>query len=184
MDKTVIIKNPTVEPASRFTEYDIYLFKQGNHSYLYEKLGSHPMTLGGIEGAYFAVWAPNAQSVTVIGDFNDWNTQSHPLIVRGDHSGIWEGFIAGILPGRIYKYHILSKYNQYTTNKGDPFAFSWELPPRTASVVTKLNYEWGDRLWMENRNRSNSMDAPITIYEVHLGSWRRVPEDGNRSLSY
>src|ERR1700756_3359632 len=119
-------KNHTVEPASLFTEYDIYLFKQGNHSYLYEKLGSHPMTVEDVEGTYFAVWAPNAERVSVIGDFNGWNSRSHPLLVKGDQSGIWEGFIPGVQPGGIYKYRIASRYNGYEVNKGDPFAFSWE----------------------------------------------------------
>src|SRR5712671_3669159 len=113
MDKAQTRKKQIVEPATLFTEYDIYLFKQGNHSFLYEKLGSHPMTVDGVEGTYFAVWAPNAERVTVIGDFNDWNIQSHPLIVRGDHSGIWEGFIAEVRPGGIYNYHIASRYNRY-----------------------------------------------------------------------
>jgi len=174
----------TVQPASLFTEYDIYLFKEGNHFHLYEKFGSHSMTVDGTEGTYFAVWAPNAERVTVIGNFNGWNARSHPLTVRGDGSGIWEGFITDIRPGAVYKYHIVSRYDRYEVDKGDPFAFSWEAPPKTASAVADLQYDWADQNWMANRRKSNSLNVPMTIYEVHFGSWRRVPEEGNRPLTY
>lgn len=170
--------------ASLITDHDIYLFKQGSHFKLYDKLGSRPMTVDGIEGTYFSVWAPNAQSVSVIGDFNIWNSESHLLNVRWDSSGIWEGFIPGIRKGDIYKYHIVSKYNNYRVNKGDPFAFYWEIPPRTASRVWELDYEWGDNEWIKERYKANALNAPLAIYEVHLSSWRRVPEEGNRSLTY
>ncbi|UCD36048.1 MAG: 1,4-alpha-glucan branching protein GlgB, partial [Nitrospiraceae bacterium] len=120
----------------------------------------------------------------VTGDFNGWDRESHQLAPRWDGSGIWEGFVPGIARGGIYKYHITSRYNGYSVDKGDPFAFHWELPPRTASVVWDLDYEWNDALWMSSRKERNALDAPYAVYEVHLGSWRRVPEEGNRFLNY
>jgi 1,4-alpha-glucan branching enzyme len=173
-----------VHPVSRFTDHDIYLFKEGSHCQLHDKLGSHPMTVAGIAGTYFAVWAPNAEGVSVIGDFNKWNPTAHPLAVRWDGSGIWEGFIPGIGSGVLYKYHLISKNKPFKVNKGDPFAFGWENPPKTSSVVWDLAYDWKDQDWMADRHRHNALSAPISIYEVHLGSWRRVPEEGNRSLTY
>ncbi|HHT9119387.1 MAG TPA: 1,4-alpha-glucan branching protein GlgB [Candidatus Hypogeohydataceae bacterium YC41] len=173
-----------VSDVSLLTEYDIFLFKEGNQSHLYEKLGSHIVSHNGVKGAYFAVWAPNAERVSVIGDFNRWDKKSHPLKVREDGSGVWEGFFEGITNGTIYKYHVISRYHNYKVNKGDPFAFLWETPPKTASVVWDLGYEWGDSKWMENRNKVNAHNAPLAIYEVHLGSWRRVPEERNRFLTY
>jgi len=166
------------------TDHDIYLFKEGNHFNLYSKLGSHIISMNGCEGTYFAVWAPNAERVSVMGDFNQWNEESHLLKVRKDGSGIWEGLIPGVSHGDVYKYHIVSKYHFYQVDKGDPFAFRWESPPKTASMVWDLNYEWGDGKWMQNRYNANALDAPWAIYEVHLGSWRRVPEEGNRFLTY
>ncbi len=170
--------------VSLFTDYDIYLFKQGNHFRLYEKLGAHLMTVNNIQGAFFGVWAPNAANVSVIGDFNGWNTETHPLRVREDGSGIWEGFIPHIKQGSLYKYHIVSKYNHYEVDKGDPYAFYWEVSPKTASIVWDLSYEWKDSAWMTNRYKSNNLQSPFSIYEVHLGSWRRVPEENNRFLTY
>ena len=170
--------------VSFFTEHDIYLFKEGNHFRLYNMLGSHPFTVNGEEGTYFSVWAPNAEMVMVTGDFNGWDKESHPLGARWDGSGIWEGFIAGVKKGDTYKYHVISKYNNYRVDKGDPFALYSEVSPRTASVVWKLNYEWQDKEWMVNRHKSNALSSPFSVYEVHLGSWRRVPEDGNRFLDY
>jgi len=166
------------------TDHDIYLFKEGNHFSLYDKLGSHPLTIDGKEGIYFAVWAPNAETVSVIGNFNGWNKGSHSLMPRWDGSGIWEGFIPGISKGEVYKYHIVSRHNNYSVDKGDPFAFCWELPPKTASVAWPLDYEWSDSEWMSNRHAHNNLDAPFSVYEVHLGSWRRVPEENNRFLTY
>ncbi|HDH50927.1 MAG TPA: 1,4-alpha-glucan branching protein GlgB [Nitrospirae bacterium] len=174
----------TGQSASLFTEHDIYLFREGSHFRLYNKLGSHLMTVGGVKGTYFALWAPNAEKVFLIGDFNGWNRGSHPLSVRWDGSGIWEGFIPGIQKGDIYKYHIVSRYNSYRVDKGDPFAYYWEQSPKTASVVWELGYQWQDDEWMANRYKVNSLDAPYSIYEVHLGSWRRVPEEGDRRLNY
>lgn len=170
--------------VSLFSDQDIYLFKEGNHFKLYEKLGSHPMTVNGIEGTYFAVWAPNAEQVSVTGDFNGWNKVSHKLMPRWDASGIWEGFIPGIGKGDIYKFHIVSKYNNYSVDKGDPYALHWELPPRTGSIVWEIDYVWNDSDWMANRHKHNSLKAPYSIYEVHLGSWKRVPEEGDRFLNY
>jgi 1,4-alpha-glucan branching enzyme len=169
---------------SLLTAYDIYLFKEGTHAALYEKLGAHPMTVEGICGTLFAVWAPNAKAVSVIGDFNGWNSTSHPLRVREDQSGIWEGFIPSVSKGAIYKYHIHSRYNDYHVEKGDPFALCWETPPKTGSIVWELDYNFQDDDWKQNLSRHNSLASPMSIYEVHLGSWRRVPEEGNRSLSY
>ncbi len=172
------------ENVTLFSDQDIYLFKQGNHFRLYDKLGSHIVTAGNTQGAYFALWAPNAKSVSVVGDFNNWNKKSHYLQRREDDSGIWEGFLPGIAQGASYKYHLVSRYNNYSVDKGDPFAFRWESPPETASRVWDLAYTWGDGTWMKQRHKSNALDAPMATYEVHLGSWRRVPEEGNRFLTY
>ena len=168
------------------TEHDIYLFREGTHGRAYEKLGAHtlPAHAGRPAGTYFAVWAPNAASVAVIGDFNDWNDTAHPLAPRQDSSGIWEAFVAHVGPGALYKYHIVSHQHGYTVDKSDPFAFRCETPPRTASVVWELGYEWGDAGWLEQRAKHNALTAPWSIYELHLGSFRRVPEQGNRPLNY
>ena len=171
-------------PVSLLTDQDIYLFKEGNHFQLYNKLGSHLTSVNGVQGVYFAVWAPNAERVSVAGDFNQWNKESHPLTVRGDGSGIWEGFIEGIGNGAAYKYHVASRYNDYRTMRGDPFAFRWETPPKTASQTWDINYEWNDGEWMKNRHAVNSIHAPLSVYEIHPGSWRRAPEEGNRFLTY
>jgi len=170
--------------VSFLTDQDIYLFKQGNHFKLYEKLGAHLSTVDGEEGTLFSVWAPNAEKVSVIGDFNGWDKNSHHLRLRGDGSGIWEGFTPGVGAGAAYKYHVASRYRNYSADKGDPFSFYWQPPPRTASVVWPLSYGWNDDEWMKKRNSSNSLTGPISIYEVHPGSWRRVPEEDNRSLTY
>ncbi len=174
---------------SRLSEQDIYLFNEGTHYRLYERLGSHPGTKDGQAGTWFAVWAPNAERVSVMGDWNGWSTSPAPedaLALRGG-SGIWEGFLPGIGVGARYKYHVVSKYppgRAYRADKADPFAFHTEVPPAQASVVWDLDYEWGDGDWMAERAGRQSLSAPMSIYEVHLGSWRRVPEEGDRSLSY
>jgi 1,4-alpha-glucan branching enzyme len=171
---------------SLITDHDIYLFKEGSHSRLYEKLGSHLMIVDGVAGILFAVWAPNAEQVSVMGDFNDWNNASHRLAARWDGSGIWEGFVPGLKNGSLYKYHVVSRTGGYRVDKGDPYAFAWELSHRTgsASVVWDLGHEWNDGAWMETRRSRNASDAPIAVYEMHIGSWRRVQDEGNRSLSY
>ncbi len=162
---------------------DLYLFNEGSHYRLYEKLGAHLTSAGVEEGTYFAVWAPNARQVSVVGDFNGWNNTSHPLRPRGQ-SGIWEGFIPKLGRGRLYKYHIVSHYKGYQVDKADPFAIFTEIPPKTACVTWDLEYSWGDGEWMTNRRGRNALDAPISVYEVHLGSWQRVPDENYRSLSY
>lgn len=184
MKKQEITKKKVRHDVSLFTSHDIYLFKEGNHFRLYSKLGSHAMIVDGEKGIYFALWAPNAKRVTVIGNFNKWNKETHELLLRPDKSGIWEGFIPGVKKGDIYKYHIVSKYRKYRVDKGDPFSFYCELSPQTASITWNLNYTWNDHKWMVNRAKYNSLNAPMSIYEVHLGSWRRVPEENNRYLNY
>jgi 1,4-alpha-glucan branching enzyme len=168
------------------TEQDIYLFREGSHFRAYDKLGAHPAEAraGHSAGTRFAVWAPNAASVSVVGDFNGWQPNEHPLEARGDSSGIWSAFIKGVRPGALYKYHIASKLGGYRVQKADPFAFHAETPPRTASVVWDLSYEWGDAEWMSRRAQVNAADKPWSVYEVHVGSWRRVPGEHDRSLTY
>jgi 1,4-alpha-glucan branching enzyme len=165
------------------SEHDLYLFNEGSHFRLDEKLGAHPLRVDKVDGTYFAVWAPNAQNVSVVGNFNDWNDASHPLRPRGQ-SGIWEGFYPGVGKGALYKYHIASRHNGYRVEKTDPFSIFNEVPPKTASIVWDLDYSWQDREWIEKRHEHNALDKPMSIYEIHLGSWRRRPEEGNRSLSY
>jgi 1,4-alpha-glucan branching enzyme len=155
--------------VSTLTDHDIYLFKEGNHFRLYEKFGSHRMTVEGQKGVHFAVWAPNAAVVSVTGDFNEWNPASHPLKLRADDTGIWEGFIPGIGKDVLYKYHIVSRYKDYRADKGDPFAFLWQVAPKTASVVSDLDYEWQDADWMKTRRKNNSLSSPIAVYEMHPG---------------
>ena len=176
-----------VKPHSLFTEFDIYLFKSGKHFRLYDKMGSHPMTLDGVKGVYFAVWAPSAKVVSVIGDFNFWLEGEHALNVRWDDSGIWEGFIPDVKVGAIYKYKIQSAIDDIKTEKADPYARRCEHPPKTASVVYNTDYahKWKDTKWMKKRGSNNALDAPYSVYEVHLGSWRKKAEENhNRSLSY
>jgi 1,4-alpha-glucan branching enzyme len=169
--------------VSLLEEDDLHLFNEGTHYRLYNKLGAHPIACDGMPGTYFAVWAPNAANVYAIGDFNGWNKRSHPLQPKGS-SGIWEGFIAGLSTGEIYKFHIVSRHHHYSADKADPFAVHAETPPKTGSLVWDMAYAWGDRDWMRERHRHNALDAPMSIYEVHLGSWMRVPEENNRSLTY
>ncbi|SET24805.1 1,4-alpha-glucan branching enzyme [Nitrosomonas marina] len=180
MDQIESIKHD----ISLLTEGDIYLFRQGTHARLYDKLGAHQIVHKNQQGTFFAVWAPNAQSVSVIGDFNNWSADAHPLKMRSDDSGVWEGFIPGLLSGTVYKYHIVSRYHGYRVDKGDPFAFFWETPPKTASKTWDMDYEWNDADWMNNRKAVNDLDAPLSIYEMHSGSWRRLVEEDNRPLNY
>ncbi|MDR1943917.1 MAG: 1,4-alpha-glucan branching protein GlgB [Synergistaceae bacterium] len=166
-------------------EKDIYFFREGNHTKLYDVLGSHVIENDGEKGTLFSVWAPNAKSVSVIGDFNGWNPESHQLASRWDSSGIWEGFIPGAGHGDIYKYRIASHAGGRVLEKSDPFAFWWETPPRSASSVWDLSgFGWSDGDWMAARRERNGITSPHSVYEVHLGSWRHVPEEGGRSLSY
>jgi 1,4-alpha-glucan branching enzyme len=165
------------------SDSDLHYFNEDTHSRLYAKLGAHPLTVDATRGTYFAVWAPNAAQVYVMGDFNSWCKDSHPLQPRGQ-SGIWEGFIAEVEAGAVYKYHIRSRHGGYSVDKADPYGFCHETPPRTASVVWELCYDWGDQAWMAERAQRHTLTAPMAVYEAHLGSWRRVPEDNNRFLSY
>jgi 1,4-alpha-glucan branching enzyme len=165
------------------TDNDLYLFNEGTHHRLYSKLGAHLITLGSVKGVYFAVWAPNAERVSIMGDFNGWHKSTHALRPRGN-SGIWQGFVPDLGPGETYKFHIESRYRGYKVDKADPFGFAAETAPRTASVVSDLNYAWQDGEWMKRRHERNGLAAPYSVYEVHLGSWRRVREEGNRSLTY
>ncbi len=165
-----------VQHHSLFTDFDIKLFKAGKHFRLYEKLGAHLMEVDGVKGVYFAVWAPSAQSVSVVGDFNYWIQGEHQLHVRWDNSGIWEGFIPGVEKGSTYKYKIQSNNGGIITEKADPFALYCEHPPQTASVIWDLEYKWKDSKWMQTRKDTNALDKPYSVYEVHLGSWKRNSE--------
>jgi 1,4-alpha-glucan branching enzyme len=177
------LTQPAQTDFTLLSDHDIYLFNEGSHFRLYEKLGAHTARINNVEGTYFAVWAPDAEQVSVLGNFNNWNQSSHLLSPRGS-SGIWEGFFPGIGQGALYKYHIRSRFKGYRVNKTDPFAIFNEVPPKTASIVWDLNYAWNDQEWIERRHEHNGLDKPMAIYEIHLGSWRRRPEEGNRSLSY
>ncbi|SKB55219.1 1,4-alpha-glucan branching enzyme [Salegentibacter holothuriorum] len=168
---------------SLFSEFDINLFKSGKHYRLYEKFGSHTLTLNKVKGTYFAVWAPGAKQVSVIGDFNFWKDGEHLLDVRWDGSGIWEGFIPNVEKGNLYKYKIHSNHNEIITEKADPYARRCEHPPNTASVVWEDDYKWKDKSWLQKRKKNNSLQAPYSVYEVHLSSWKKKTDE-NRSLSY
>ena len=167
---------------SLFTDFDISLFKAGKHYNLFDLLGAHPMTLNGVQGTYFAVWAPSAKKVSVIGDFNYWLESDHALNVRWDGSGIWEGFLPGVGHGNLYKYKIHSHHNGEVSEKADPFARFCEQPPKTASVVWEEAYTWKDKTWLTKRKKTNQLDQAFSVYEVHLSSWRKKP-DGT-SLTY
>ena len=172
-----------VEPYSRFTDFDVSLFKSGKHFKLYEKFGAHVVEYKGVVGTYFSVWAPNAQYVAVIGNFNGWNRGSHALNARWDSSGIWEGFIPNVGVGETYKYYIKSSTGE-DLEKSDPFALRWELPPHTASIVVDTYYEWTDKEWMAKRYQYNALDKPYSVYEMHVGSWARNPESPDEFLTY
>jgi 1,4-alpha-glucan branching enzyme len=177
------VSRPGQHDYSLLTDDDIYLFNEGNHFRLYEKLGAHVIDNAEIQGTYFAVWAPNAARVSVMGDFNGWSKSSHPLRPRGQ-SGIWERFIPGARKGSRYKYYIRSHRNNYEADKADPFAFFNQIAPEKASIVWNLQYAWQDQAWLARREHQNAFEAPMSIYELHLGSWRRAPEKDNRSLTY
>ena len=168
---------------SRITDDDLYLFNEGSHFRLYDKLGAHPASVSGKAGVYFAVWAPNAEQVSVVGDFNGWDGTRHPLQSRRS-SGIWEGFITGIGKGTRYKFRIKTKFSGYVVDKADPLAVYSQVSPETASVVWDLDYSWQDQDWMNGRHARHLRNAPMAIYEVHLGSWQRMPEENHRPLTY
>ena len=168
---------------SSLSEFDLYLLAEGTHTRAYEKLGAHRSERNGRRGVQFAVWAPNAEQVSIIGDFNQWNSALD--MMRPSPAGVWEGFVPDIGPGAVYKYHIVSRDRRYTVDKADPYGFAAEIRPRTASRVWDLeDYSWLDNSWMANRAKNNSLNAAISIYEVHLGSWRRIAEERNRWLTY
>lgn len=172
-----------VKSHSLFSDMDIHLFREGKHYRLFEKLGSRSIQVEGESGVYFAVWAPNAQSISVIGNFNHWQKNEHPLFPRWDHSGIWEGFIPNITDGEIYKYAIETRSGE-VLEKCDLYAFSWETPPNTATRVQSIAYDWKDSKWMKKRKKHNSLEAPISAYEVHLGSWKRKGQNGEEFYTY
>ena len=177
---------------SAFSEYDLYLFGQGKDNRIYEKMGAHLRAVNGVDGVHFAVWAPNALSVSVIGDFNEWVRAANPMYLRHEELGVWECFVPGLQAGQTYKYAIYSRQNNYRVDKSDPYGFAFELRPRTASIVADIHaHEWGDGAWMQERSQRDHLKAPIAIYEVHPGSWRHIPErhqEGNpeedRFLTY
>ena len=176
---TPVADTPATSPLS---DMDLYLFNEGSHLRLYDKLGAHPASHEGQEGTHFAVWAPNAANVSVIGDFNGWNGESHPMTARGV-SGIWEAFVPGVGVGETYKYRIVSGASDHVVDKADPFAFHTQVPPETASRVSTLEHEWGDDVWMASRGPRQAQQAPISIYELHLGSWRRG-DDPDALMTY
>lgn len=170
-----------VKPYSHLTDFDVALFLNGKHTRLYDKLGAFEIEHEGEIGTFFAVWAPNAESVQVIGNFNFWDKFSHPLMARWDSSGIWEGFIPGVRTGETYKYGIQARSGEYL-EKLDPMGLYCEIPPKTASIVWNTYKEWNDSPWMQSRNTKNALNAPMSIYEVHLGSWQKTLD--NAYLSY
>jgi 1,4-alpha-glucan branching enzyme len=176
-------KEITQDHVSLLTEFDIHLFKSGRHYKLYEKLGSHIVRNGSVDGTYFAVWAPNAKAISVIGNFNGWGSGLHKLLPRWDESGIWEGYFPDIKHGEAYKYAIHSNTGEFL-EKADPFAAYAELPPKTASIVWEPEYDWKDHEWLEQRKAMAGKPQPYSVYEVHIGSWKKKYEDGGRSLSY
>ncbi|HEX7220435.1 MAG TPA: 1,4-alpha-glucan branching protein GlgB [Burkholderiales bacterium] len=172
-----LVNSPVDRPLA-LTGHDLYLFREGTHSRLYEKLGAH--LLG--DGTQFAVWAPNAAEVSVIGDFNGWDARANPM--QGSEAGIWTAKVPQAKHGSFYKYHVVSRHGNWRADKADPYAFRCETPPKTGSMVWKLDYEWNDAEWMKNRARANALDAPWSIYELHLGSWRRSPDHPREPLGY
>jgi 1,4-alpha-glucan branching enzyme len=181
--KTVDVEDP-YRFGTVLGDLDIHLLVEGTHLRSFDKLGAHTATIDSVDGTTFAVWAPNARKVSVIGDFNGWDGRRHPMRCRFE-CGVWELFIPGVTTGALYKYEIKDRFGNLLAEKADPVAFEAELPPKSASVVTDATpYEWTDDEWMRTRAHKNDRDAPVTVYEVHLGSWKRKPEDGNRPLTY
>jgi 1,4-alpha-glucan branching enzyme len=169
--------------AGQIGDTDFHLFNEGKHVKLYEKLGAHPVERDGKRGVVFRTWAPNAARVSLVSSFNNWNPESLPLHSLGA-SGIWETFVPDLPTGTVYKYHIESSQRGYQVDKADPYGFHHEIPPRTGSVVWDMNYTWSDDAWLAKRAGRNGLAAPISVYEVHLPSWRRVAHENNRSLTY
>jgi 1,4-alpha-glucan branching enzyme len=169
--------NKEQDIPSFLSDFDLYLFGQGKHYQIYEKMGAHLRTINGETGVNFAVWAPNALRVSVIGDFNDWNRSANPMRRRHNDLGVWECFVPGLQAGALYKFAIYSHYNHYMVDKTDPYGFAAELRPKTASIVADISqYRWQDAEWMRDRGKHQQLDSPISIYEVHLGSWKHIPE--------
>lgn len=166
------------------TDFDLHLIGEGSHYKKYEKIGAHVIEVNGVKGVHFAVWAPNAKSVSVIGDFNRWDDRRHPMrLLVG--AGIWEIFIPGLCEGELYKFSIRSRYQNYRAVKADPYGFFFEVRPKSASIVHDINgYSWCDKKWMKKRERTNWFESPMSVYEVHLGSWMRCGEEGDRMLTY
>ena len=163
--------NPEIEPGipSIFSDFDLYLFGQGKQYYIYEKLGAHKRTINGISGINFAVWAPHARTVSVIGDFNSWNRNATPMHQRHIDLGVWECFVPDLHVGIIYKYSIYSYVNNYTVDKTDPYGFAFELRPHTASIVADIHqHSWQDEAWIQQRAQYQPLSSPLSIYEVHL----------------
>ncbi|MCW1961846.1 1,4-alpha-glucan branching protein GlgB [Chryseobacterium viscerum] len=173
----------SVKTYTLFTDHDVYLFKEGRHYKLYGKFGAHSAEKDGVKGVYFSVWAPNAKKVSVIGNFNNWNHKDHILFPRWDGSGIWEGFIEGLTWGTLYKYAIETPRGEIL-EKSDPYAVSWEQNIQAASLVSTTWYEWNDQEWMDNRWERNRLEAPISVYELHLGSWVREGDNPGQFLNY
>jgi 1,4-alpha-glucan branching enzyme len=192
--ETALMNEPTTSqkkpsevngPLSLLSEFDIYLFRTGSHFRLYDKLGAHEMTADdGTKGIYFAVWAPSAKAVSVVGQFNEWQADRHPLTARPDGSGIWEGFLPGLTVGTLYKFRVVSNTGKYQANRGDPFANYWEVPPATSPIVWNIDYKWKDSAWMKNRKKQNALTSPMSIYEVHFGSWRRKDDEKKSFYTY
>jgi 1,4-alpha-glucan branching enzyme len=177
------VSAPDIQPFSLLTDYDIHLFKSGKHYRVYEKMGAHIVQVGDKHGVYFAVWAPGAREVSVIGNFNFWSPGSNRMNPRWDESGIWELFVEGVGKGEAYKFGIVGQSGEYL-EKADPFALYAETPPKTASIIWDNEYQWKDSEWLKKRQELSGKPQPYSVYEVHLGSWRRNPEEGNRSLTY
>ena len=165
------------DTTSIFSDFDLYLFGQGKNYRIYEKMGAHPRIVNGVAGVHFAVWAPNALGVSVIGDFNNWERTANPMSIRHHDLGVWECFVPGAQVGSLYKYAIYSRYNNFMADKTDPYGFAAELRPLTASVIADIHqHEWKDDAWMQERSQHQPLNSPISIYEVHLASWRHAPE--------
>jgi 1,4-alpha-glucan branching enzyme len=180
----IVAAQDTKKQESFLTDFDLHLFSEGTHCRIYDKLGAHLTTVDGVKGTHFAVWAPNAASVAVIGDFNKWDASKNPMQSIGQ-SGLWSLFIPGLGEGTIYKYYVTSRVNNYAAEKTDPVGFASEMRPKTASVVWDINkYKWNDASWAELRLKKNGLEAPISIYECHLGSWARNPDEHNHWLTY